>query len=200
MKSGKQSNCIKLHDSDRNISKNCRRSKTLGCLIKNHTILQSSSHWQFCCGFACRLAACARHRGTWPDSMENATNVTTVEVGAGGGGEGDNLRQLYEFLIKGVLLGVVSLLGILGNVLTMVILSRPQMRSSINCLLVGLARCDAALLAAAILIFSLPCVTEYTGCLPQYNLYVYPFIARVTHKFIQLIIKCNFSLTTVKSL
>jgi Serpentine type 7TM GPCR chemoreceptor Srw len=118
--------------------------------------------------------------------MENATNVTAeVDGGAaaggggGGGGDGDNLRHLYEFLIKGVLLGVVSLLGILGNVLTMVILSRPQMRSSINCLLVGLARCDAALLVAAILLFSLPCVAAYTGCLPQYTFYVYPYIARV---------------------
>jgi len=109
--------------------------------------------------------------------MENATNVTGEE--SEGGGEGDELRQLYEFLIKGVLLGLVSLLGILGNVLTMVILSRPQMRSSINCLLVGLARCDAALLVAAILLFSLPSVAAYTGCLSHYTYYIYPSIARV---------------------
>lgn len=118
--------------------------------------------------------------------MENATNVTVAEEGAGGGngGVGGGGEELYEFLIKGVLLGVVSLLGILGNVLTMVILSRPQMRSSINCLLVGLARCDAALLVAAILLFSLPSVAAYTGCLPQYTFYIYPSIARV----IQLIL------------
>jgi hypothetical protein len=114
--------------------------------------------------------------------MENATNVT-VEDGEGGG-EGDDLRKLYEFLIKGVLLGLVSLLGILGNVLTMVILSRPQMRSSINCLLVGLARCDAVLLVAAILLFSLPTIAAYTGCLPQYTYYVYPSIAVVSNYLI----------------
>ncbi|CAB3385042.1 Hypothetical predicted protein [Cloeon dipterum] len=114
--------------------------------------------------------------------MENVTNVTEAEVEAGGGGGGgDELRQVYEFLVKGVLLGLVSLLGILGNVLTMVILSRPQMRSSINCLLVGLARCDAALLVAAILIFSLPSIAAYTGWLPHYSYYVYPSIARFVY-------------------
>ncbi|XP_059480856.1 FMRFamide receptor [Neocloeon triangulifer] len=114
--------------------------------------------------------------------MENVTNVTTEEAdGAVGGGNSDELRRLYEFLVKGVLLGLVSLMGILGNVLTMVILSRPQMRSSINCLLVGLARCDAALLVAAILIFSLPSVATYTGCLPHYMYYVYPSIARIVY-------------------
>lgn len=45
--------------------------------------------------------------------------------------------NLFEFITNGVVLNVVGLLGVVGNVLSMVVLSRPQMRSSVNCLLIG---------------------------------------------------------------
>lgn len=50
--------------------------------------------------------------------------------------------ERFEFWSNGILLNAVGVLGILGNILSMIILSRPQMRSSINYLLIGLARCD----------------------------------------------------------
>lgn len=57
---------------------------------------------------------------------------------------------LFEFIICGVLLNLVSLFGILGNTISMIILSRPQMKSSINYLLIGLARCDTILITIAV--------------------------------------------------
>ena len=43
----------------------------------------------------------------------------------------------FDFVIPGIFLNFVGLLGLLGNVLSIIVLSRPQMRSSINCILIG---------------------------------------------------------------
>jgi hypothetical protein len=83
----------------------------------------------------------------------------------------------FEFWINGVLLNLVGVLGILGNILSMVILSRPQMRSSINYLLIGLARCDTMLLLTSVLLFGIPAIYPYTGYFFYYYYYIYPTIS-----------------------
>ncbi|XP_055389545.1 FMRFamide receptor [Condylostylus longicornis] len=83
----------------------------------------------------------------------------------------------FEFWICGVILNFVGLLGILGNILSMIILSRPQMRSSINYLLIGLARCDTVLIITSILLFGIPSIYPYTGYLFYYYYYIYPNIS-----------------------
>ena len=45
----------------------------------------------------------------------------------------------FEFVVPGVLLNGVGLLGLVGNILSIIVLSRPQMKSSINCILIGKA-------------------------------------------------------------
>ncbi|XP_016966787.1 FMRFamide receptor [Drosophila biarmipes] len=82
-----------------------------------------------------------------------------------------------EFWVCGVLINIVGVLGILGNIISMIILSRPQMRSSINYLLTGLARCDTVLIITSILLFGIPSIYPYTGHLFGYYNYVYPFIS-----------------------
>lgn len=82
-----------------------------------------------------------------------------------------------EFWVCGVLLNLVGVLGILGNVISMIILSRPQMRSSINYLLTGLARCDTMLIISSMLLFGIPSIYPYTGHFFGYYNYVYPFIS-----------------------
>ncbi|XP_046398174.1 FMRFamide receptor [Ischnura elegans] len=68
---------------------------------------------------------------------------------------------LFEFITNGVLLCTVCALGLVGNALSVFILSRPAMRSSTNLLLGGLARCDAALLTTSLFLFGLPSLHEY---------------------------------------
>lgn len=85
--------------------------------------------------------------------------------------------NLFQFWMNGVLLNIVGILGILGNILSMVILSRPQMRSSINYILIGLARCDTVLIITSILLFGLPAVYPYTGYLYYYFYFIYPSIS-----------------------
>ncbi|XP_034250339.1 FMRFamide receptor-like [Thrips palmi] len=98
--------------------------------------------------------------------------------------EADATRQLevlFQFIAEGIILTVVGLLGILGNIVSMIILSRPQMRSSINYILIGLARCDTVLIVTSILLFGLPAIHAYTGYLYTYQYYVYPHIAPVVY-------------------
>lgn len=75
----------------------------------------------------------------------------------------DKRKILYEFVTNGVLLNVIGILGIFGNIISMIILSRPQMKSSINCLLIGLARCDTVLIITSVLLFGIPAICKYTG-------------------------------------
>ena len=45
--------------------------------------------------------------------------------------------EFFEFVVPGVLLNGIGLLGFCGNILSIIVLSRPQMKSSINCILIG---------------------------------------------------------------
>lgn len=84
----------------------------------------------------------------------------------------DEMR--FQFWVSAVLLSGVALFGILGNILSMVILSRPQMKSSISAVLFGLAACDTLLIVTSVLLFSLPTVYPYTGYLFGYYYVWYP--------------------------
>jgi hypothetical protein len=77
-------------------------------------------------------------------------------------------KILYVFVTIGVLLNAIGILGIFGNIISMIILSRPQMRSSINYLLIGLATCDTVLIITSVLLFGIPAIYKYTGYLFMY--------------------------------
>ncbi|KAK7872157.1 hypothetical protein R5R35_001723 [Gryllus longicercus] len=111
---------------------------------------------------------------------ESATEAAAYEEEAlsCSGAEQD---PLFEFITNGVLLNAIGALGVLGNVISMVILSRPQMRSSINYLLVGLARCDTMLILTSVLLFGLPAIHTYTGALFTYKFKVYPHLVPVVY-------------------
>lgn len=84
--------------------------------------------------------------------------------------------KLFRFVVHGVLLNGIGAGGLLGNALAVLVLSRPQMRSSINCLLVGLAACDTALILTSVLLFGLTAVYPYTGRLRYYYYHVCPHL------------------------
>lgn len=87
----------------------------------------------------------------------------------------------FEFWSNGILLNFVGIFGVLGNILSMIILSRPQMRSSINYLLIGLARCDTILIITSMLLFGIPAIYPYTGFLRFYYFRLYPDISKVVY-------------------
>ncbi|XP_044757037.1 FMRFamide receptor [Coccinella septempunctata] len=89
--------------------------------------------------------------------------------------------QLLRFIINGLLLNIIGVLGMFGNIISMIILSRPQMRSSINYLLIGLARIDTVLILTSMLLFGLPGLHPYSGALSTYYYFIYPHIVPVVY-------------------
>jgi len=69
--------------------------------------------------------------------------------------------SVVEFWVPGVLLTGVALAGLVGNFLSIIILSRPAMSSSITVLLLGLTSCDSLLILTSILMFGLPAINSH---------------------------------------
>ncbi|GAB6023165.1 hypothetical protein CHUAL_007990 [Chamberlinius hualienensis] len=95
----------------------------------------------------------------------------------------DNVTQISEdngnlflFVTYGVLVTFIGLMGLAGNILSIIVLSRPQMRSSINCCLIGLATFDILVLVTSTLMFGIPRLTGYTGFFVAYNQIIFPNI------------------------
>ncbi|TRY63429.1 hypothetical protein TCAL_12380 [Tigriopus californicus] len=91
------------------------------------------------------------------------------------------MAMIFEFIIPGVLLNTIGLLGLVGNLISIIVLSRPQMKSSINCILIGLATFDSILIVTSILMFGFPAVYAYTQSVFDYYVfhlfpYMTPFI------------------------
>lgn len=84
---------------------------------------------------------------------------------------------IFTFITNGILLNLFGFFGILGNIISMIILSRPQMRSSINYLLIGLARVDTILIITSILLFGLYGIYPYTGYMFSYYYDIQPHMA-----------------------
>ncbi len=53
---------------------------------------------------------------------------------------------VFEFFCPGILLNGIGSLGLVGNLISIFILSRPQMKGSTNCILIGLATYDIILI------------------------------------------------------
>lgn len=83
-------------------------------------------------------------------------------------GENSDALNRFRFITNGILLNIIGGFGLLGNLISMIILSRPQMRSSINYLLIGLARIDTVLIVTSILLFGLPGIYPHSGSLFVY--------------------------------
>merc|ERR1711899_563551 len=84
-----------------------------------------------------------------------------------------------EFITEGVLLITISILGFLGNSMSIYVLLRPTVRGSFSKILMGLASFDALFLLCAIATFGLPTVS------PSYKtdffIHVMPITYGLTH-------------------
>ena len=83
--------------------------------------------------------------------MENFTENSNIN-GSISGKEANNdvgeeeVNDFFELIVPGVLLSIVGILGLVGNLISIFILSRPQMKGSTNCILTGLASYDSILI------------------------------------------------------
>ncbi|XP_039765710.1 FMRFamide receptor [Pararge aegeria] len=108
--------------------------------------------------------------------------------------------KLFRFVVHGVLLNGIGAAGLLGNALAVLVLSRPQMRSSINCLLVGLAACDTALILTSVLLFGLSALFPYAGALRYYYHHVCPRLTPVAYPLANVAQTMSVYLTLIVTL
>lgn len=94
----------------------------------------------------------------------------------------------FDFWCNGILLNLIGMIGILGNSLSLIILSRPQMRSSINYLLIALARCDVILIITSMFLFGFQSIFPYSGGM---------FWFRYSYNVYSRIIKYLFTLAVI---
>ncbi|CAG7836625.1 unnamed protein product [Allacma fusca] len=101
-------------------------------------------------------------------------NETELSVGEGES-EGMSLLEMFEedktfeFIVVGVGISVIAILGIIGNILTMMVLSRPQMKSSVCCLLFNLACCDLILLIVVLPVHGINVFIKHFSLWPEYT-------------------------------
>lgn len=69
----------------------------------------------------------------------------------------------------------------MGNIITIIVLLQPRMRSSINHLLIGLACYDLLLLVTAILSFGLTAIYPHSGRMIGYYFNIRPFLSLVVY-------------------
>lgn len=115
----------------------------------------------------------------------------------------------FDFWCCGILINLIGMIGILGNSLSLIILSRPQMRSSINYLLIALARCDIILIITSMFLFGFHSIYPYTyndatqsGSMfwLRYSYNVYPRIIRYLFTLAMIAQTANCYLTLLVSL
>jgi len=70
----------------------------------------------------------------------NVTVLDALDYQENGNSSDWTFEVTFEFIVHGILINSIGVLGLLGNIFSIVVLSRPQMKSSINTLLIGLVR------------------------------------------------------------
>ena len=91
-------------------------------------------------------------------SMDNDTSATHVARDECVIFKPEQYCTYFEFIIIGVISNVVGLIGLIGNLVCIAVLRRPQMRrNSTNVILVALATFDAILIVTSMLMLRSVC-------------------------------------------
>ena len=75
--------------------------------------------------------------------------------------------NVFYTLWHGVVLVPLCLLGVIGNIMSSIVLSRPRMKSSANTMLIALAICDT-IVVIVLFLLALDDITTYIGTVPEY--------------------------------
>jgi len=125
--------------------------------------------------------------------------------------EAEAYDAVFEFWVPGVLLTGVALAGLVGNCLSIIILSRPAMSSSITVLLLGLTSTDSLLILTSVLMFGLPAIHQHHSVHmelntedspPVFSYYmesVFPYITPIVYPLGLVFQTCSVYLTVCVS-
>ena len=84
---------------------------------------------------------------------------------------------LFVFLVSGIGTTLVCLLGIFGNILSAVVLSRHSMKSSVNIILFALSIFDLLFVTISLIFYGISGVLQYFCVLMTFNNYFVPLTA-----------------------
>lgn len=112
----------------------------------------------------------------------------------------DEIEILFNFTAYGVLFTIIGVFGILGNVISTIVLSQPQMKSSINFLLIGIIASDNLLIIFLILMYGLPSFDWGTDYRFNYVYHVRPTIAPIAYPAAKIAHTASVYLTLVVTL
>ena len=84
--------------------------------------------------------------------------------------------DLFGYVLQGFLLSIVCIVGILANILTIMVLSRKEMQSPVNYLLMNLAISDMFFLFAQGLSFGVYNLCKLFGIFNEYRFHYDPLI------------------------
>ena len=85
-------------------------------------------------------------------------------------------RDLNPFIIYTLILGVIIVVGIIGNILTVVVFWKGNFKSSTSFLFLSLSLIDSVFLIAVFPMYSVEAFVKYTGCWLQGLYSVKPFL------------------------
>jgi hypothetical protein len=68
-------------------------------------------------------------------------------------GEDNNYKVLFEFVLHGIFLNLIGVIGLVGNGICIAILSRPQMKGSTNLILCALSCFDIVVITTSMMMF-----------------------------------------------
>ena len=120
------------------------------------------------------------------------STMTTGEIGFS-----EEVGSVFELIIPGLMLSVLGILGLIGNLISIFILSRPQMKGSTNCILLGLASTDSILILTSILMFGLPALASHStmDVFIYYTSEVFPYITPLVYPVGLIAQSCSVYLT-----
>ena len=85
-------------------------------------------------------------------------------------------RDLYYYVVRGFLQMFVSIFGVICNTVGVIVLTRPEMRTSFNLLLLSLALADNLYLVTRVLIHGYVACLQFYGLSYHYDNYILPFL------------------------
>ena len=118
------------------------------------------------------------------DNLSFISNVTIIE--------GTKTREIYffHFIFWGIILPIIVLFGLIGNILTIIVLWRKEMHSTTVFYLRALVVTDTAILVLAFITLTPLSLSNYTKTLEKFKEIVYPIIFT----------PCNYMVMTVQAI
>ena len=100
-------------------------------------------------------------RSSTLNSLHINDTASTLSPNSSSNATSDESISLIGYIFDGILTNIVVILGLIGNMLTIIILTRRAMRSSTNHYLTALAIWDSLVLFGTVLLISLPPIFPY---------------------------------------